>query len=136
MIAVDTSVVVAAFASWHEGHAAAVAVWARAPRIPSHVVVESFSVLTRLPPPHRAPADVVHTFLAQRFPEAPLHLPANAYLDLVARASREGISGGAVYDALIGVTAKHAGATLITRDHRARATYDRLRVAYEFLDQA
>ncbi len=133
MIAVDTSVVVAAFASWHEGHASAAAVFARAPRIPAHVVIESFSVLTRLPPPHRAPADVVRAFLTQRFPGAPLHLPARGYMDLVARVTREGITGGAVYDALIAATAHHAGATLVTRDQRARVTYDRLRVPCEFL---
>lgn len=50
MIAVDTSVVVAAFASWHEGHASAVSALARRPRLPTHVTVEAFSVLTRLPP--------------------------------------------------------------------------------------
>ncbi len=66
MIAVDTSVVVAAFASWHEGHRSALAVLARHPRLPAHVAVESFSVLTRLPPPHRAPAVLVRDFLVGR----------------------------------------------------------------------
>jgi hypothetical protein len=28
----------------------------------------------------------------------------------------------------------HAGATLVTRDQRARITYDRVRVPYDFLD--
>jgi predicted nucleic acid-binding protein len=123
VIAVDTSVVVAAFATWHEGHAAAAAVLGRGPRIPAHVVLETYSVLTRLPPPHRAPADVVGAFLTGRFREAPLAL-----------ASREGITGGAIYDAVIAATALHAGATLVTRDERARVTYDRVRVPYELLD--
>jgi hypothetical protein len=35
MIAVDTSVVVAAFASWHEGHSGAAAALARRPRVPA-----------------------------------------------------------------------------------------------------
>lgn len=134
MIAVDTSVVVAAFASWHEGHASAAAALLRAPRIPAHVLIETFSVLTRLPPPHRAPADLVHAFLAERFVEAPLVLPARGHLGLVAMATREGLTGGAIYDALIAATVRHAGATLITRDARARMTYDRVRVPYEFLD--
>jgi predicted nucleic acid-binding protein len=134
VIAVDTSVVVAAFASWHEGHASAAAVLSRAPRIPAHVVVETFSVLTRLPPPHRAPADVVHTFLARRFGEAPLVLPARGHMALIEMASREGLTGGAIYDALIAATVLHAGATLITRDRRARTTYDRLRVPYDVLE--
>jgi predicted nucleic acid-binding protein len=41
MIAVDTSVVVAAFASWHEGHASAAAALARRPRVPAHVLLET-----------------------------------------------------------------------------------------------
>lgn len=134
MIAVDTSVVVAAFATWHEGHAAAAAVLGRGPRIPAHVVLETYSVLTRLPPPHRAPADVVGAFLAGRFREAPLALPARGYQAIVELASREGITGGAIYDAVIAATALHAGATLVTRDERARVTYERVRVPYELLD--
>lgn len=50
MIAADTSVVVAAFASWHEGHESALVALARRPRLPGHVALESYSVLTRLPP--------------------------------------------------------------------------------------
>ncbi|WP_291982602.1 PIN domain-containing protein [Luteitalea sp.] len=134
MIAVDTSVMVAAFASWHEGHTAAAAVVAGRPRIPAHVVIETFSVLTRLPPPHRAPADVVEAFLAHCLGEAPLVLPARSHLGLIEMASREGLTGGAVYDALIAATVLHAGATLVTRDQRARRVYDCVRVPYELLD--
>ena len=134
MIAVDTSVVVAAFASWHEGHAAAAAVLARGARLPAHVAIETYSVLTRLPPPHRAPPEVAREFLAARFREAPLLLPARGHMAIVELASREGITGGAVYDALIAATVLHAGATLVTRDQRARVTYDRVRVPYQLLD--
>jgi AbrB family looped-hinge helix DNA binding protein len=81
VIAVDTSVVVAGFASWHEAHRSAAAL-ARQPRVPAHVLVEAYSVLTRLPPPHRAPARLVATFLAERFREAPLALPARAHREL------------------------------------------------------
>jgi predicted nucleic acid-binding protein len=35
---------------------------------------------------------------------------------------------------VIAATALHAGATLVTRDERARVTYDRVRVPYELLD--
>ena len=134
MIAVDTSVVVAAFASWHEGHASAAAVLGRGPRIPAHVVIETFSVLTRLPLPHRAPASVVQAFLAGRFRDAPLGLSPRGHMGLIEMASREGLAGGAIYDALIAATVLHAGATLVTRDQRARITYDRMRVSYDFLD--
>jgi predicted nucleic acid-binding protein len=133
MIAVDTSVVVAAFASWHEGHASAIAVLAHRPRIPAHVLVETYSVLTRLPAPHRAPAPLVAAFLAERFAEAPLQLPARAHLRLVEEAAASGLAGGAIYDALIAATARHARARLLTRDRRAAATYERLRAEYELI---
>jgi predicted nucleic acid-binding protein len=134
VIAVDTSVVVAGFASWHEAHQSAVAALGRKPRVPAHVLVEVYSVLTRLPPPHRAPADLVATFLAERFPDAPLVLPARAHLRLVEASARNGLAGGAIYDALIAATARHAGATLLTRDQRARSVYERMNVQYELVD--
>jgi predicted nucleic acid-binding protein len=101
--------------------------------VPAHVLVEAYSVLTRLPPPHRAPAALVATFLAERFQEAPLVLPARAHLDLVETSARAGLAGGAIYDALIAATARHAGATLLTRDERARSVYDRMSVRYELV---
>ncbi|MCC7035578.1 MAG: PIN domain-containing protein [Acidobacteria bacterium] len=133
MTAVDTSVVVAGFATWHEAHASAAAALARKPRIPAHVLVESFSVLTRLPPPHRAAPGIVATFLAGRFANPPLVLPASEYLALVKNATAAGLAGGAIYDALIAATVRAAGATLLTRDERARAVYDRLGVRYELI---
>ena len=133
MIAVDTSVVVAGFASWHEGHGPAAAVLARGPRVPAHVLVETYSVLTRLPPPHRAPADIVIAFLAQRFRQAPLTLAPRAWQRLLDQAGERGVNGGAVYDALVAATARHAGATLLTRDRRAVAVYEKMGVAYELV---
>lgn len=133
MIALDTSVVVAAFAVWHEGHASAIAALARRPRIPAHVVIESFSVLTRLPPPHRAPTEVVERFLAARFPAAPLTLLGDQHRDLVRLAVSAGLAGGAIYDALVAATAKQAGATLLTRDRRALQAYEAVGVRYELL---
>lgn len=133
MTAVDTSVVVAAFASWHEGHALALLALARRPRLPAHVALESFSVLTRLPPPHRALPAVVSEFLSATFTAAPLALPAKEQFELVAIATRAGLAGGAIYDALVGATAKRAGATLLTRDRRALATYEALGVRHELL---
>jgi predicted nucleic acid-binding protein len=133
VIAVDSSVVVAAFASWHEANRSAAAILARKPRVPAHVLVETYSVLTRLPPPHRAPSPIVTAFLAQHFRQAPLTLPARAWPRLLGLATEAGITGGAVYDALIGATAHHAGATLLTRDRRATAVYEKLGISYQLV---
>jgi predicted nucleic acid-binding protein len=133
VIAPDTSVVVAGFASWHEGHGPAAATLAREPRVPAHVLVETYSVLTRLPPPHKAPFDLVTAFLAQRFRRTPLTLAPRAWLRLLDQAAELGVTGGAVYDALVAATARAAGATLLTRDRRAIAVYERMGVAYELV---
>ena len=133
MIAVDTSVVVAAFASWHEGHRTAAAALARKPRVPTHVLVETFSVLTRLPTPHRAPANLVAAFLAERFTQVPLALPPRAHLRLIEQAAAAGLTGGSIHDALIAATVLHAQVPLLTRDRRALATYEKLGVDYQLI---
>jgi AbrB family looped-hinge helix DNA binding protein len=43
----------------HEGHRAAHAALTRQSRLPAHVAAETYSVLTRLPPPHRVTSEVV-----------------------------------------------------------------------------
>jgi predicted nucleic acid-binding protein len=133
MLAVDTSVVVAAFAGWHDGHLAAVGVLARRPRLPVHVLLESYSVLTRFPPPHRTSPAPATSFLETRFPEPPLGLPPAECRRLVADAATNGVAGGAIYDALIAWTAKRAGATLLTRDRRAVRVYEAVGVRFELV---
>lgn len=133
MIAVDTSIVVAAFASWHEAHRSSARLLERKPRLPAHALIESYVVLTRLPAPHRASAAIVAEFVAERFRQPPLLLPRDDYLALVAQASRAGLIGGAVYDALIAASAKRAGALLYTRDRRAVPTYEAIGARFELL---
>ena len=53
MIAVDTSVAVAAFGEWHELNARAVEVLDQGAALPAHALLETYSVLTGFPPPHR-----------------------------------------------------------------------------------
>lgn len=133
MIAVDTSLVVAAFASWHEAHEVATRALARAPRLPSHVAIEALSVLTRLPPPHRATADVVADFLESRFPDPLLLLSEPGFRALIREVATKEVSGGAIYDALIAATARERDATLLSRDRRAAVVYERLGARYELL---
>jgi hypothetical protein len=126
MIAVDTSVVVAGFASWHTMHGQAAEVLAEGPAVPGQVLAESYSVLTRLPPPHRAPPALVGEFLAERFPQPPLVLPARRLREFVLGFSTLGVVGGSVYDALVAGAAAHAGLTLVTCDGRATPVYQRV----------
>jgi len=86
-----------------------------------------------VPPPHRAQSDIVTAFLAQRFRNTPLTLAPRAWLRLLDQAAELGVTGGAVYDALVAATACHAGATLLTRDRRAIEVYEKMGVAYELV---
>ncbi len=132
MIAADTSVLVAAFASWHESHSAAQEAL-RGARLVAHSVVETYSVLTRLPPPHRVVPDLAARFLRQVTTDAPLTLPAEEIAGLPELLSGRGISGGAAYDALIAVTAVRHGAELVSLDSRAAATYRAIGAAHRLL---
>jgi predicted nucleic acid-binding protein len=124
MKAVDSSVVVAAFASWHEHHAIAQRALASKPRLIAHAAVESYSVLTRLPPPHRAQPSLVHSFITERFADSFLTLSAAGYQQLLAAVASSQILGGPAYDALIAFTAVEHRAGLISLDQRAAATYE------------
>lgn len=130
---VDTSVVVAAFASWHEFHGLAALVLQGGPGLPAQSALETYSVLTRLPPPHRAPPLVVRDFLTANFARPYLSLEPDAFARLIDELADHGIVGGAAYDALIGAIARDAGGTLVTCDRRARLTYERIGISVEYL---
>ena len=133
MIAADSSVVVAAFASWHELHEEALDVLDAGAALPAHAALESYAVLTRLPPPLRVAPEPVVEFLAARFPGAWLTLDAAAAAALPAELSGAAISGGATYDGLIAATAREHGATLVTLDARAARAYEALAAPYELV---
>jgi predicted nucleic acid-binding protein len=131
VITADTSVAVAAALPWHEAHTAArSALSRRKPRLIAHVAVETYSVLTRLPPPQRVPAPVAWTFLREVFASPPLVLAPKRYVELIQLAAAKGIVGGAVYDAVVAATAGDAGAELLTLDERAARAYELVGVHY------
>ena len=132
MIAADTSVLVAGFASWHESHAVARRGLVAA-HIAAHCLLEAYSVLTRLPPPHRVPGQLAADFLARAVTSEPLALSPMAMNVLPARLAHWGISGGASYDALIAATAMEFGAELISLDTRAITTYRLVGVRHRLL---
>lgn len=124
MIAADTSVAVAAFAAWHEAHEPARAALRDGAVLVAHCALETYSVLTRLPTPHRAPRRLVHEFLRVQFPTPYLVMAAREQRGITARLVELGIDGGAVYDALVALTAANSGATLVSCDRRAAVTYE------------
>ena len=133
MRAVDSSVVIAAFATWHEDHAIARKAMASRPRLVAHAAVESYSVLTRLPPPHRAHPSIVHAFITERFTEPFLTLSETGYQELLVTVAAGRILGGPAYDALIAFTAAEHRASLLSLDQRAIATYETVGATVEHL---
>jgi predicted nucleic acid-binding protein len=125
VIAADTSIAVAAFASWHEAHAPARAAIRDGAALIAHCALETYSVLTRLPTPHRAPGELVQRFLDEQFSLPYIVMPARDQRRLTARLVALGIEGGAVSDGLVALTAAGAGATLVSLDRRASTTYER-----------
>ena len=125
MKAADTSLVIATFASWHESHEAARRALDGGLRLIEHCALETYSVLTRLPPPHRTSGEVVREFLTARFPEPWLRMNEQAYKDFILGLPDRGVTGGAAYDALVAATAVGCDAELVTCDRRALPVYER-----------
>lgn len=122
-ILVDTSVAVCLCVADHESHDhVSSALGGRRLGLAGHAAFESFSVLTRLPPPARRPSAIVARLLRENFP-ASRFLSADGASELLARFGEGEIAGGAIYDALVGATAIEHRLPLATLDRRALDTY-------------
>lgn len=132
-VLVDTSVAVALSVADHEYHAATVlALDGRRLGLAGHAAFETFSVLTRLPPPARRSPGVVARVMYENFP-ASRFLSGDGAADLLERLADGEIAGGAVYDALVGAAAVEHRSTLATLDRQALDTYRVLGADVELL---
>ena len=113
MIAVDTSVVIPMLFSWHDFHERAAAALQNRKQLllPLPVLIESYSVLTRLPSPYRVQGSIAYRSLQNSFSEASIAaLPPHKMWSFLDDSQSTGITGGRVYDALIATIAIDAGA--------------------------
>ena len=119
----DTSCMVAAVCAWHERHREAIGEIDRRLRaaepmlIAAPAVVESYAVLTRLPPPHRvSPASALELIEGSFIEHGQvIALDGRAYRELVRRLAGDGIAGGRAYDAVIAECAlRQPDVTLLT----------------------
>lgn len=134
LYAADTSVAIAALDEAHEAHVSTRAAVARCrPALAGHAAWETFSVLTRLPGALRVTPAVAHDVIRRSFPDA-CWLDSNEQSALFDRLPMLGITGGAVYDALVGAAAIAAGRRLLSRDRRADRTYSLLGADVEFVE--
>ncbi len=128
VVLLDTSSAIALMVEDHEAHAATLqAVRGRVLGLAGHAWFETYSVPTRLHSGlRRSPADVgrllAHNFPASRF------LAEAESADLGSELARLGVSGGAVYDALVGAAARQHHRPLVSGDARARTLYEVLGV--------
>ena len=108
----------------HREHDRVVEWWdGREVALAGHAAIETYSVLTRLPGDLRVTPQDAARLLAERFAPS-LLMAQKTTRRLVDTLARTDISGGAVYDALVGLAAVEHDAELGTRDARARATYE------------
>lgn len=114
---------IAAVCGWHENHSQAAAEIQR--QLDRHqrmivaalALVGTYSVLTRLPPPHRLSTKDALTLLEANFMETAkiVALDYKSYSSLIKQAPGCAITGGQIYDAVIATCAMKAGAsTLLT----------------------
>jgi predicted nucleic acid-binding protein len=130
---VDTSVAVALTVADHVHHETTFQVLGgRRLGLAGHAAFETYSVLTRLPPPARRTPATVARLLAAGFPYSRF-LGADASAALLGELNVLGIAGGGVYDALVGASAKEHRLTLATRDEHALETYRLLDVQVELV---
>jgi predicted nucleic acid-binding protein len=134
-VTLDSSVVIAAFASWNRHHEAAVQALADndVRDMVAHAELESYSVLTRLPEPFRAEPALVADYLHGDFPGRRMVLPERERRNLLRRFASLSIAGGAVYDALVAATATYYGHGLLSCDRRAASVYSRLGTEVTYL---
>lgn len=134
-VLVDTSVAVSLVLADHEAHADTVgAVKGLRLGLAGHAWFETYSVLTRLPPGSRRSPAVVGAIMKANFP-ASRFLTRRQAAGLAAQVADLGIAGGAVYDALVGAAARAHGLVLLSRDVRARTTYESLGVDVRMIGQ-
>jgi predicted nucleic acid-binding protein len=132
--ALDTSVVVASLLRWHADHGRAASAVSRARTegdvlvLPVPALLQSFSVMTRLPRGYRAPPEDALAALRREFGTAELATcqPRSAW-GFLEKAVAAGVAGEGIHDADILACAERAGATrLLTLNPR---DFERLRAS-------
>lgn len=131
--ALDTSAAVPLLLPVHGAHAM-VSAWARGRSLSlsGHAVAETYSVLTRLPGDSRVSPSDAAALIDDNFPEE-CALPPSIAAAVHRALSALGVSGGATYDGLVALAARENARILVTRDARARATYEAVGARVEVL---
>jgi predicted nucleic acid-binding protein len=138
MIAPDTSVLIAGFMPDHPLHGVAEAALTEVRKdgcLIAHTMAETYAVLSGPADVFRVEPRVVVAYLDE-FLEDAEQIPAqpDAHREALGLLAGEGRGGASIYDALIALTARDTGATLVSLDRRAKPTYELCGVDARFLD--
>jgi predicted nucleic acid-binding protein len=125
VIVADTSVLVPAVVSSHPDHHTCHESAGLVDGAVAHTLVELYSVLTRLPQPHTV-APSLAARAVRAYARRVIQLDPADLAHAIVACSQAGVSGGATYDAMIGIVAARHDAVLLTRDERAARTYERV----------
>lgn len=129
----DTSTAIALVQTDHAAHQETFNRLSKRSRgLAGHALFETYSVLTRLPAPQRIDPETARRLIEHNFPH-PAPLSTQESRGLLAEFVELGISGGSVYDALVGCAAREHGITLVSRDRRAAEIYRKLGVDIELI---
>ncbi|MHB2001413.1 MAG: PIN domain-containing protein [Solirubrobacteraceae bacterium] len=129
----DSSVCVAALVADHDAHEHAAAALDECEAIVAYVAAETYSVLTRLPPPHRLDPQRAVEMIARRLPAQTIALSADACRESLRLFASAHVLGGAIYDGLIALAARGHDLELVSRDGRAARTYRALGARFVLL---
>lgn len=112
IVLLDTSAAVALSLADHEHHAVTTSSL-RGMRLglAGHAAFETFSILTRLPGPNRRPPAVIANLLRNNFPETTF-LSTKTTQAVYSGLIGGELSGGAIYDALVGAVAVRVRVTV------------------------
>src|SRR5260370_37463106 len=102
----DSNVLIALLSDWHEHHGKTLTSYERwlrksaVPVIPVQAILECYSVLTRLPAPHRLPPEAARLAIEETFSRTAViaALQPKGAWSAVDKLARLGVGGGAVYD--------------------------------------
>jgi hypothetical protein len=125
--------VIAALSAWHTQHLPAARALESVTVLPAHVMLEAYSVLTRLPSGLSVPPVLAADTLARRFPEPPLGLDHDQRSRVTRTLASAGVVGGASYDGLVALESMAHARTLLTLDERAQSTYQRLHAQFSII---
>lgn len=132
-VMLDTSCIVAVLCGWHARHEETVrALEMRLDAglelaLPAHALVETYSVLTRLPSPHRLSPENAIDLIEKNFRTGArtVALSAREVWSLLLTAPTAGVAGGRVYDAVIAASARKVdGPVLMTLNGRHFEQFD------------